>query len=73
MPIKDEVVGRIHTGLRQLANALCKGRLQDAYGWKNYVEGYISCAEVVAVITHDEAVSFRQLTQRVAKGDRPPL
>lgn len=70
--IKEQIVRRIHTGLRQLSTALFIGRLQDAYGWKNYVEGYISCAEVAGIIEHAEALSFRQSVQRVAKGERPP-
>jgi hypothetical protein len=69
--IKEGVVRRIQTGIRQLSTALSIGKLADAAGWKNYTEGYVSCAEVALVITHAEAVSFRQLIQRVAKGEVP--
>jgi hypothetical protein len=72
MSVKEQIVTRIHVGMRQLSTALFVGRLQDAYGWKNYVEGYISCAEVAGIIEHVEALSFRQSVQRVAKGERPP-
>jgi hypothetical protein len=73
MTVKEQIVVAIHTGLQHISTALFYGQLDEAIGFKNYVEGFISCAEVANIIESAEAQSFRQAVQRVAKGGRPPV